>query len=51
MINVKEYLEAPIFESTKSRYVVRYQSEAERKLMTGFDENPKIKNYFQPLVY
>lgn len=50
MINVKEYLKAPIFESTKSRYVVRYQSEAERKLMIEFDQNPKIKHFFQPLV-
>ena len=51
MINIKEYLKAPIFESTKSRYIVRYQNEAERRLMMEFDENPKIKNYFQPLVY
>jgi hypothetical protein len=46
---IDKYLKAPIFESRKSNFVVRYRNETERQLMMRFDESPKVKDYFQPL--
>lgn len=50
MTNNEKYFNAPIFESSKSTYALRYHNESELKLMRLFDTEPKIKNYHQPLM-
>jgi hypothetical protein len=50
MRDFEKYFDAPMFESVKSKYTLRYQNEFEQKLMKHFDEDPKIKEYFQPLM-
>lgn len=50
MRDFEKYFNAPMFESIKSNYTLRYQNDFEHKLMTHFDEDPKIREYFQPLM-
>ncbi|MEJ7848378.1 MAG: hypothetical protein WKF92_09840 [Pyrinomonadaceae bacterium] len=49
-MNVDEYYALPIFESTKSTHVLRCRNEYEKALMQSYDANPKILDYFQPLM-
>lgn len=50
MKDIKKYFDAPLFESSKSVYAVRYQTKLEQNLMQRFENEPKIKNYFQPIL-
>lgn len=50
MQNNENYFNAPVFESVKSLYACRYQSELELELMKKFDVEPKIKSFHQPLL-
>lgn len=49
-MNCRKYFDAPIFESSKSRHIVRFQSEFEENLMKSFDNNSEVIDYFQPLM-
>lgn len=49
-MNTVEYFTAPIFASVKSSYVVRYQTNLEKRLMECFDADEQIADYFQPLM-
>jgi hypothetical protein len=45
-----KYFNAPIYESSKSSYVLHFQTAFERSLMKLFDDSPEITDYFQPLM-
>lgn len=49
-MNSSRYFNAPVFDSRKSNYRLHYQNNFERSLMTYFDGNPVIVDYFQPLM-
>jgi hypothetical protein len=49
-MNLNKYFDAPIFDSPKSTYIVRWQNEFERRLITYFDSDPRIKDFFQLLM-
>ncbi len=49
-MNLNKYFESPIFDRQKSTYTVRWQNQFEIRLMTYFDNEPRIKDYFQPLM-
>ena len=46
----ENYFNAPVFESSKSFYVCRYQNKLEFELMKRLDAEPKVKTYYQPLL-
>ena len=50
MKNWNKYFNAPVYESSKSSYSLRFQTEFERSLMKLFDANSEITDYFQPLM-
>jgi len=49
-MNSSKYFNAPVFDSRKSSYALRWQNEFERKLMAFFDMNSEVIDYFQPLM-
>lgn len=46
-MNTNTYFDA-VFASTKSTHTVRWRSEFEKRLMTFFDQDSRIADYFQP---
>lgn len=50
MNDLKNYFNAPLFESIKTTYACRYQNEFELRLMQKINAEPKIKNFHQPLL-
>ncbi len=47
-MDYKTYYAAPVYESAKSSYTVRYFNDFDVALMKSFDANPEIVDYFQP---
>lgn len=50
MNNIQKYFDAPIFESKKSLYAVRYQNDLEHKLIKMFEAERRIRSYHQPIL-
>lgn len=45
-----KYFNAPVFNSRKSSYTLRWRNKFERNLMALFDTNSEVVDYFQPLM-